>query len=208
MLFDGLTFQPAHADAVGIRFEGLTPTEFVDVAHCRFLGPLAAGIRFENAANHIAISNCVFSQGKAGVEFSGPDRVFNDLLFVGNTFYQLEHGIVFTHMPAAGESKALGLYNNLFAGMHGAEFAVEQGLAAKQLDALLQKEGSGLGHNWSDREAPSSTAAGEFPIFKNGGKQGVKKLEFRSTDPDSSNYLVPAPDSAPAKAEVGAGLAK
>jgi serine/threonine-protein kinase len=204
---DGLTFEGTDAEAVGIRFSGLTETSYLDLTRCRFRGPLAAGVVFDCAATQVTLSDCIFSDAKAGVIFTGQDRIYSDVVLANNTFFKLDRGIVFTHMPAV-DSGPLGLVNNLFSELQGPEFLVEQDLDAPRLEAMFQKEGVGVGNNWSDRAASGSAAAGEFPIFKNGGHQGAKGFRFRSTEPESSEFLLPASQSLQVQSSVGAALPK
>lgn len=194
-----VTLEPAASSksAIGVRMQSGgdgDPSDTV-VRGCRFLGPMAAGLTISGTGPYrITISENIFNKTQDGIRCEGAVQ-WKDILILNNTFHEGRHGIVFTHMPAAG-SMGLGFRRNLFTKMTAAEAVVEAGYDAPRLGTMLTLDRPGWELNYSDRAKPGSPQAGEIdPLLDTNGKRGEANFAFSSTDVKSPKFLAPTDKS-------------
>lgn len=198
--FEKLTLTGDGPEAVGIRVSspGRVPATQMIIADCRFFGPMSAAIAFYDPAHEVTIERSIFSGTGTGVRFPESSQYMRSIRLVNNTFYDLDHGIVFAGMPNA-VSSGFVFSKNLFTGLRGPEILVQNDFDERQFSTLFDPR-EGLAFNFSDREKPATAAPGEPPIafegrgVSRGSRQGVK-LAFRSTERSSPEFLAPAQDS-------------
>jgi serine/threonine protein kinase len=194
--FDGLTFNAGQSDARGfvLASGSLTPA-YIVVENCRFLGPMATGIEIDSDGETLTLERNLFSQIGIGIRFQGADRTYKRVSITNNTFYLLQQGIVFSHMPDA-KTERIGVFNCLFSEIQGAEFKVEQGFDRGQFSGLLHPA---TANNWTDKPAIDGNAV----IFGNGGRAATA-YHFKSVKPSDPDFLAPSDDS-PQRSTQNAG---
>lgn len=192
MQFEGVTFNAANPQAVGISFtKGKDHPAHARVRQCRFNAPMLAGILFDADASDIRIIECIFAQTNLGAKLNGSGRTWQDVVFANNSFFQNDRGVVLTNMPAPGSS-GFGFYNNLFIGLKGPAVIVEQDFKEVDFGSMYNTVGSGILNNWTDNAA--APVPGELKIFEAaGGKRGTKDVQFLSVDPTNADFLAPTP---------------
>ena len=192
---EDIDFRAGTFTATGMRFEaGQTQPSQIVITGCRFLGPFQSGIEFAADAGRIEIRESIFSETASGVLFTGPDRNLRQMSLVHNTFYRVEQGIRFTHMPA-DQSEGLAFFRNLFDEVVQAEAIVEHQYHQLQFQQFFSSVGQGRRHNWSSRPAPETPVPGEINLFLRTGRRGVEDFQFASTNPDDADYLAPSAKS-------------
>jgi serine/threonine protein kinase len=196
-VFENVTFRNAVPAAVGMLFtRKTTEPRYVRIHQCRFLGPFDCGVKVESDAIGIDISESIFFQNVTGVKFIGADRMWKDVVFGANTFYENDRGIVFTNMPGP-QSNGLGFYNNLFFGSKTADAVVEKDLKITDFLAMYRTTPGGSGYNWTTRKRAEPAKPEEINyLFETiGGEFGREDVQFMSTDPASPDFLAPATGS-------------
>lgn len=167
----------------------------IKIARCRFVGPMAAGVLLQSQAIDVEIAESIFHQLDTAVKFEGEARVWRDIVFASNTFFQNNRAIDFTNMPAAG-SIGFGFYNNLFVAQKTGDVVVEKDLKMSDFPEMYTKRLAGAAYNWTDKPVSSASADALTIIFESwGGKSGVADLQFASTDPSNPEFLAPAATS-------------
>ncbi|MGQ0635354.1 MAG: serine/threonine-protein kinase [Planctomycetaceae bacterium] len=201
-----LTFREAHPDADGVL---LTRNEedptHIRVQGCRFLSPLATGLRVACDALDLEIEESIFFMTRTGVLCDGAARVWRELALAFNTFFENERGLVFADMPGAG-SHSLGFDNNLFFNTALADAVVEKDFNLREFLLMIRASPRGIGFNWTTRPQKAPVPPGELPcLFESGqGRFGANDVRFRSLDVDSPSFLAPA-DGSPQR-QVGTAL--
>src|SRR5262249_40923127 len=127
------------------------------------------------------------------------ERMWKDVVFGANTFYENDRGIVFTNMPGP-QSNGLGFYNNLFFGSKTADAVVEKDLKVTDFLAMYRTTPSGSSYNWTTRKRakPAEPAKPEeinYLFETIGGEFGRGNVQFSSIDPASPDFLAPAAGS-------------
>jgi hypothetical protein len=194
---DNVVFRNAAPTATGILFTAKTEyPRYVRIHQCRFLGPLESGVRVESDAIGIEITESIFFQTATGVKLQGEERMWHDVVFGANTFYENDRGIVFTSMPGL-QSKGFGFYNNLFSGSKTLDAVVEKGFKAADFLNMYRTDPGGSGFNWTTRARPEPAKPEEFNnLFETrGGEFDRKDVAFISNDPASPDFLAPAASS-------------
>ncbi len=192
---DRITFRPGNPQSAGVVIrKGENDPAHIKVDRCRFIGLMAAGVKFESQALDIDMTGNIFALATNGVRLEGDNRVWTEIVFNNNSFFQNERGILFTHMPGAG-SNGFGFYNNLFAQMKGPAVAVEKDFNEIEFFSMYSTKRSGAANNWID--GPAAPQPGEIKLFDaGGGRRDVKEIQFVSTDPANPDFLAPAPNGA------------
>ena len=193
IMLDGLTLSAANPQATGILFsKGADNPSHVEVRRCRF-SAMQIGAAFETDASFVWVSESLFIKTPVGIKLDGTGRTWRDLEFSNNTFFENDRGILITNMPSSGSS-GFGFYNNLFVGLKGPSVIVEQDYKDIAFAGMYNTIGSGVSNNWTD--SATAPVPGEVNIFTaSGGRRDVKDLQFVSRDPNSPDFLVPAPTS-------------
>jgi hypothetical protein len=197
IVLEGATFRDAAPSAVGVTISRKTEdSAFVRINQCRFFGPLECGVLLEANARGIEISESIFASAATGVKFVGEDRAWNDLLIGANTFYKNDRAIVFTNMPAS-RSRELQFHNNLFVDSKTADVVVEKDYKPAEFFTMYRSIPSGTGWNWTTRPASDPPDSNELATLfdTTNGKRGLGDPSFLSTDPNSSDFLAPSPNS-------------
>lgn len=190
-----LVFQPGSPEAVGIRLqEGAQPSGALIVSNCRFLGPMSAGIAIAGAGTHdVAVEESIFSQTSDGVRIEGPGP-WREFVFLNNTFFKANRGIVFAEMPHT-DTVGLEFHRNLFVGLQGSEILIEKDHNPTDfLNILAKGAGTAISHNWSDRVVAPPTP-GELSIEPVEGRREALDFRFVSTDPGDPRFLAPSSES-------------
>lgn len=190
-----VTLEPAatSTNAVGIRLqsggEG-NPSDTI-IRNCRLLGPMPIGIAISGTGPYrITIAENIFSKVQEAIRLEGAVQ-WKDVAVLNNTFFEAQHGIVFTHMPSDG-SIGLSFRRNLFSKVTGAEAIVSSGYDEGRFRATLVTDRPGFEWNFTDRAAPPMPETGEItPLWENNGKRGEQGITFASTDAKASKFLAP-----------------
>ncbi len=184
-----IEFRASTPSAVGMRFNaGTTPTKEIVISRCRFIGPMSAGIEFEDHITRAEIQECLFDDLRQGVSFGGKNAEISDILFRNNTFHRVQQGVVFATLPAP-LSRDITFERNLFAGSPGAEAVVEAGQSDEWQGVFAETlEKSRL--NWTERPESVDPQRGELDLFRHDGRRGVA-VPFASVDPDQPDFLRP-----------------
>ncbi|MAG93559.1 MAG: hypothetical protein CMJ48_07400 [Planctomycetaceae bacterium] len=198
LLLEGIRFEPASAEAVGIRLAegGDSNSTAIDVRSCRFIGPMARGILVADTVNYLTVRGCIFFKTEAGIRFDSEEKTWSNTLIGNNTFYQSKSGIVFATMPADG-SDELAFHRNLFSQSSGPEAIVETGFDELRFNEMLTTAVGAKEHNWTDRKQPDEPAENEVKLLPDSGLGEYAGFEFRSTDPDSADFLKPGAKNLP-----------
>ncbi len=193
LILERVRFQGAEG-SVGIRATKGTQADSVDcqnifVKQCRFVGPMAAGLRLKGAELRAwEVRETIFAHGTAGVEFL-EGAGWANCEFVNNTFYQCPFGVRIEQQPPP-VSKGILFRRNLFLGATQGEVIIQKGFNETTL-IQSQMLSQGMEENWSDRAPTDPPLPGELPMWAN-SQRGRTGLEFQSTDPTAPKYLAPA----------------
>lgn len=210
LMLDQLTLEPAGTQAVGIRFEESSDTnvESIVVRGCRFLGPMSAGIEFQDQSPYsIDVTECIFSKTLDGIRVNNQPMV-RSLHITNNSFRQIRNGIRFAKLPKES-SMDLAFRRNLLIATEHAELTVQSGYDEGKFKAMLSTKLAGIESNWSDRQKAELPYDDEILLFfDRGGRQGEKNLELVSLDPNSPKFLVPAENSPLKKVDGAQGTDK
>lgn len=187
-----IDFREAAPGAYGIRFpkgEG-DPTQIV-IEKCRFLGPMAGGLRFQGGAAFLTIQHSIFSEMGTGIQFEATLPKLRELRIERNTFCQLKSVFSMTGMPQTyPDSNENAIRKNLFVNITGPEAIIQNGFNESNLMRTLTT--NGLTENWSTRPESKKPGKNELDLIGGRGKTDVKP-QFRSRNPDEQGYLLPAP---------------
>ncbi|MFN0056521.1 MAG: protein kinase domain-containing protein [Planctomycetales bacterium] len=198
LVLENLTLRGSAGGGVGISVTRLkeNPTH-IRLQHCRFIGPLAAGIQVDTDVYDLAVVESMFFQNQAGIRLVGADRGWRDLQFSFNTFYQTTRGLVFTHIPGK-ESREFKINNNLFFESQTADAVVENGYDQRRFRGLYSSVPGAPSHNWTTRSRPGDQGgSAELPLFETlNGRYDKKGIAFQSVNPADPKFLAPAPGSA------------
>jgi len=176
------TFQAISPSAKAIVFRSQTSdTRDVAVRQCRLIGPMAAGIDFEDTATSVELLANRFSQAQSGVLFSGQEQRSKRIRFQNNTFHDCQTAIDFESGPAS-DSTGFVFSRNLFSGTGTT-------LRAARTDTKVSQmvQGGTLQNNWTDSKEATD---GDLDLFASGGKRN-QAIEFVSTKPDDGQFLKP-----------------
>lgn len=197
IIVEETTFRDGGSEGVGALFqhEAEDPMH-IRIRECRFLGPLAAGIRFDCGAIDIEIQESIFFRTQTGVKLEGGDRAWRDFVLAFDTFYENDHGLAFSQMPGSSSS-GFGFFNNLFYGSTSADAVVEQGYSSQAFVAMSRTAPGGASFNWTTRPKPDMPAPGEIDsLFETQSSRfEATDVRFASIDPATGNFLAPAPGS-------------
>jgi hypothetical protein len=197
IVLDELTFRDGDPQAAGVLFlRRAEDPMHVRVQRCRFLAPLDAGVKIDCGAIDVEILESIFFRTQTGIQLAGVDRTWRDVTLAYNTFYENERGLVFTNMPAGGSS-GFGFFNNLFVGSRTADAVIDRDHNAKAFLSMYRTSPGGHEFNWTTRprsaSPPPDAIANLFETVHS--RAGVKEIHFKSLDPDSRDFLAPAPGS-------------
>lgn len=201
IVLERLTFSHAAPDAVGVVFrESSQAPSHVRVVGCRFIAPLAAGIKIGSNTIGLDIDESIFFRTRSGVVLEGAQREWRDIGFAFNTFYENESALVFSEMPGPN-SNGFGFYNNLFFGSRTADAVVKANYNVKTFLSMYRVTPGGSGHNWTTRARDETPLAGDLVyLFETRqGQFGATGLQFRSLDPETPDFLAPVSGSPHAK---------
>lgn len=197
-VIENCQFVGGGGEAVGVMLEpnGGTDCGYLSVHSCDFRGSLAGGVRISGKqVTGVDIRRCVFDSMPDGIVIQG-QVLLRELVASQNTFHQVKRGIVFEKVPADG-SRGMNLRRNLFASVEQ-EALVLGGFNADKFGSFLERGGSSLGFNMSDRAAPASPSPDEIaPMFEYAtySQRGVEAIKFQSTNPLDPKYFAPFPGS-------------
>jgi hypothetical protein len=197
-VIENCQFVGGGGEAVGVLLEpnGGTDCGYLSIHACDFRGSLAGGVRISGKqVTGVDIRRCVFDSMPDGIVVQG-QVLLRELVASQNTFHQVKRGIVFEKVPADG-SRGMNLRRNLFASVEQ-EASVLGGFNADKFGSFLERGGSSLGFNMSDRAAPASPSPDEIaPMFEYAtySQRGVEAIKFQSTNPLDPKYFAPFPGS-------------
>jgi len=199
IVVEDVVFRNGAPTAVGMLFSQKTEDpSYVQIHRCRFLGPLDCGIRFDCSVHGIDIAESIFYRTTTGVKLSGAERMWKDIRFAADTFFENDRGIVFTNMPVLSTSD-LGFYNNLFYGSKTIDAVVEKDFKMSDFLGMFRTTPAGSGYNWTTRQRAEPPKPEELPyLFETRGSEFGKTeadVQFMSTDPGSPDFLAPAATS-------------
>ncbi|MBX3451124.1 MAG: protein kinase [Planctomycetaceae bacterium] len=208
-VIENCQFVGGGGEAVGVVLEpnGGTDCGYLAFHSCDFRGSLGSGVRISGKqVTGIDIRRSVFDGMPDGVVIQG-QVLLRELVVSQNTFHQVKRGIVFEKLPADG-SRGMNLRRNLFASV-GQEAVVVSGYDAEKFGSVLERGGSSLGFNLSDKAAPATPTPDEIaPMFEyaTNSQRGLEAIKFQSTNPQDPKYFAPFPGSpAAAAGEVLSG---
>lgn len=171
----------------GIKLTSAIPeTSDIEFDHCRFQGPMTAGIEFVGPFKNVWVRRSIFESLDNGLLFPGPPANFERIQLIGNTFHNVKSGVRFAEQPAKTSSK-FALSQNLFSDVEK-EFVVGSGLKRDEIDSLF-KNGGWRGENFTTREK-KPPADNEFRVIADEGYK-VDDADFASTNRDEPGYLRP-----------------
>jgi hypothetical protein len=172
-------FHPATPGAAAVRFrtgDATIPTTDVSLTGLRVVGPLDAGVVFDDNAGWIDIRESQFHDVNAAITFKGEPGRWRVVTLHNNLFQNVSRGIVFESMPTRSEDLAFS--DNRFIDISGPEAIVENGYVADAFQKFLaQKPAPAIRGNMSTRPAPDTPLAGEIDLFANGGARGQADLQ-------------------------------
>lgn len=202
-VIENCQFVGGSGEAVGVVLEpnGGTDCGYLSIHGCDFRGSLASGIRIAGKqVTGVDIRRCVFDGMPDGIVIQG-QVLLRELVASQNTFHQVKRGIVFEKVPADG-SRGLNLRRNLFASVEQ-EALVLGGYNAEKFGSFLERGGSSLGFNMSDKAVPATPSPDEIaPMFEyaTNSQRGLEAIKFQSTNPQDPKYFAPFPGSPAATA--------
>ena len=171
--------------AVGIQLQSSFSNDLHDgeIANCRFLGPMTAGIRCEGPVRDLELRQNIFHDLVVAVSFSAVSTPPRQLTVRNNTFDQVGIGIDFA--ASFGDAQpGVTLRKNLFANIRKTE--VQLGDVSPDWNRLGGQQGGSFG-NWTTSSGADSTG-----LFSS-GRMGVD-VRFQSTDPANEGFLRPVND--------------
>lgn len=204
IIIENVVFRNAAPAAAGVVFSVKTDApRYVQVHQCRFLGPLDCGIRIDSDIVGIDIAESIFYQTITGVKLTGAERMFKDLRFASNTFFENDRSIVFTNMPGP-QTSDLGFYANLFVGSKTVDAVVEKDFKLKEFLEMHRISPGGSAYNWTTRQRSEPANPDELNyLFESvGADLGRTDIEFASTDPNNPDFLAPTASSPLRKASA------
>jgi len=197
IILDDLTFKNAGPGATGVllRKKAEDPSH-VRVSRCRFLAPLAAGVRVDSSAIDLEVYESIFFRTQTGVRLEGAERSWRDVILQYNLFYENERGLVFTDMPGP-DSSGFGFYNNLFIGSQVIDAIVEKDFVVAKFLSMYRTTPGGAGYNWTTRPRQEKPAPNDLVYLFEAihGRFGVSDVQFQSIDPENPLFMVPTPTS-------------
>jgi serine/threonine-protein kinase len=204
LLIEDVAIYGGGREARGVVLTGgkSTATSHVALIGLRLLGPMAAGVTIDDAANNVTIRKSIFSGLEVGVSFAGQPRI-RELSLQNNSFYRNNRGIVFETPPDAN-SDGLSIQRNLFSENGAADAIAASPADIEAVTRLLTSQGGVTEFNVTTRKEPAANAV---DIFSNAGKRGVE-LAFASTDPAQPGFLTPTADGPAAKISDASGDAE
>ena len=158
---------------------------------CRFHGPFKAAIEFSSdiANADVSIRHCLFHKLATGIWFSREGQDIQRVHIINNTFHRVQHGLVWKHMPQAGELRT-GNSSQSVRRNHGANHRRWRRGSIRTANCSCLTGALAL-NNWTDSDATSAARDVDgFDLFLR-GRQRVQNLAFASTDPGSSGFLRP-----------------
>ena len=197
IVIEDVVFRNGAPTAVGILFSQKTEdTRYVQIHRCRFLGPLDCGIRFDCSVIGVDIAESIFYQTTTGVKLTGAERMWQDIRFAADTFFENDRGIVFTNMPVLS-TRDLGFYNNLFFNSKTVDAVVEKDFKMSDFLGMFRTTPTGSAYNWTTRARAEPPKPEELPyLFETReGEFDKKDVTFMSTDPASPDFLAPTATS-------------
>ena len=195
IVLEKIDFHPSTPHAVGIRFHstGSDPSQIV-LSHCRFLGPMSAGIHFDCGAASLTVQHSIFSSAGVGIKFEAASPELRNVLIERNTFHRLESGLVFTQMPKSyPQSTEVAIRKNLFVEIAGPEAVIQSGF--NETDLMRIFAAKGLAANGTSRPKLYKRGSDELDLIGFRGRTGIKP-QFLSTNPDDPVFLLPAQQAA------------
>lgn len=183
-------FDASKDSATGIRCESseTANTRLLNIKGCRFIGPMAKGIVFSSPQGStwdVNISQCIFHKTLSGITFAGDEHDISQVKVANNTFHEFGRGIQFESGPVPASS-GITFIQNFF--VDGAGFEVSTNVE----NVSLQELSTGATQpqsNWTSGEKQESP--NWLNIFTENGKLAAKDIEFKSTDPNSTDFLKP-----------------
>lgn len=183
-------FQATNDSATGVRCESsdTANTQLINIQNCRFIGPMAKGIVFaspQGSTWDITVTQSVFHKTRTGIAFSGAEHDISQIKISNNTFYQFGRGIQFESGPVPASS-GITFIQNLFVEGDGFEVATDvENISLQELSTGAVKPQS----NWTTGEKKDSS--NWLDIFTENGMLATAEIEFKSTDPNSTDFLKP-----------------
>jgi serine/threonine protein kinase len=193
LFLDELRLQTGAATAVAVRAE--RGTDDIDCGnitfqHCRFLGPLAAGLSIAGKdTTSFEIRQCIFAETQFGLDLKAGGG-WREFVLANNTFYKGQTAIRVEQQPEAS-SKGLSIQRNLFVEQTGPAMVIEQGYNEDFL--LTHHMLKDIRQNWTTQTG--TTVKGTIELWSDGGQQGLTTLQFVSTDPGAQKFLAPTNDA-------------
>ncbi len=183
-------FEASKDSASGIRCESseTANTRLLNIQGCRFIGPMSKGILFSSPQGStwdVNISQCIFHKTLSGITFAGKGHDISEVKIANNTFHEFGRGIQFESGPVPASS-GITFIQNLFVNGNGFEVSTEvENVSLQQLSTGAINPQS----NWTSGEEQESS--NWLNIFTENGKLGAEDIEFKSTDPESADFLKP-----------------
>lgn len=179
---ENVTVRGEGTEGVGIRLASgdATTTSHASLLKLRVLGPLAAGLVIDDAANDLEMAESIFADMLIGISVTGQPRLRN-IIVRNNTFFKTTRGIVFATMPDAGNDDIV-FRRNLFAENTDADAVVEEGYDPKVFSRFP------IEFNMTTR---TDRGPNEIDLSSSAGKQGAV-FGFTSKDPSDPSFLAPS----------------
>jgi hypothetical protein len=193
LLLEEISFEPSTATSVGIRLVAgaENSVESIVVKGCRFLGPMAVGIDFQDQSPYgIDVLESIFNKTTDGIRFSN-QPLLRSIHIVNNSFRQTRNGIRFDKIPK-DQSIDLSFRRNLFVGTEHGECVVQRSYDEGKFRPMLTTTRPAVQNNMSDRAKPTPPYDDEVALFfEDGGLQGEPGFALASVDPKSPKFMAP-----------------
>lgn len=185
-------FRSKASYAVGIDMTGKNlPVSGWKVLKNLFVNCKRTGVLLNSdSLRWITIQQCRFSGGKSGIEWAIPAPIIDDLAICNNTFHQLEKPLQLTGMPDSSSSNLL-IARNYFSNVSGNELQSNTNFTASEFKKVLSSFEGGISYNWTTRSKPEKFE-NAYDLCSPKGRYKDEKIQFMSTNPDSSDFLRPA----------------
>jgi len=157
------------------------PPSCVTFSSCLFVGPMKSGIDMKTNATNISIENSRFHKLDTAIDLVYGQDKKSSFSILNNTFYECRVGLHVGDMLHISKYRC-AIQRNLFDKSSGGAVQISQNF--NQIEFLNM--GIELESNWTNQPHVDGAA----DIF-NLGKTNAN-IEFRSTDPNSPDFLLPA----------------